>query len=356
MVSAPTSGTPTASGIAAVRGGFADAAGRALPSVVKIATSAERKFRHPFLDDPTFQRFFGRERGGGGNNGDGSGSQQMRGEGSGVIVRKDGYILTNNHVIEGAQRILVELSDKRVLPAKLVGTDPETDLAVIKIEGDNFPAASFGDSRLLQAGEIVLAIGNPFGVFGNTVTMGIVSAVGRTQIGEGSPFESFIQTDAAINQGNSGGALVSAAGDLVGINTSIFTRTGDFSGIGFAIPTAIAMPIMEQLIATGEVKRGYLGASLGTVTTENAERLALKEPVGAFVDAVVDGGPGARAGLRPNDVIVEVNGRPIKDRPDAINTIAAIAPGQTIAVKLSRKGEPVEIRVTLDKRPGRPRQ
>lgn len=280
----------------------------------------------------------------------------MRGEGSGVIVRKDGYILTNNHVVEGAQRILVELSDKRVLPAKIVGTDPETDLAVIKIDGDNFPAVGFGDSRLLQAGEIVLAIGNPFGVFGNTVTMGIVSAVGRTQIGEGSPFESFIQTDAAINQGNSGGALVSASGELIGINTSIFTRTGDFSGIGFAIPTAIAVPIMEQLIATGEVKRGYLGASLGSVSAEIAERLALKETTGAYVDAVVDGGPGARAGLRPNDVIVEVNGRAVKDRPEAINTIAGISPGQTVELKLRRRGELIEIKVTLDKRPNRPRQ
>ncbi|TAG00101.1 MAG: PDZ domain-containing protein [Betaproteobacteria bacterium] len=341
---------------ASIRGGFADAAGRALPSVVKIATSAERKFRHPFLDDPTFQRFFGRDRNGRGNGGNDENSQQMRGEGSGVIVRKDGYILTNNHVVEGAQRILVELSDKRVLPAKIVGTDPETDLAVIKIDGDNFPAVGFGDSRLLQAGEIVLAIGNPFGVFGNTVTMGIVSAVGRTQIGEGSPFESFIQTDAAINQGNSGGALVSAGGELIGINTSIFTRTGDFSGIGFAIPTAIAVPIMEQLIATGEVKRGYLGASLGSVSAEIAERLALKETTGAYVDAVVDGGPGARAGLRPNDVIVEVNGRAVKDRPEAINTIAGISPGQTVELKLRRRGELIEIKVTLDKRPNRPRQ
>jgi serine protease DegQ len=337
--------------------GFGDAAKRALPSVVKIATSAERKFRHPFLDDPNFQKFFGRDRNSGSdNNRSDSESQQMRGEGSGVIIRKDGYILTNNHVVEGAQRIIVELTDKRVFPAKVIGTDSETDLAVIKVEGADFPAITFADSKNLQVGEIVLAIGNPFGVFGNTVTMGIVSAVGRTQIGDGTPFESFIQTDAAINQGNSGGALVSTGGELLGINTSIFTRTGDFSGIGFAIPTAIAIPVMEQLIAGGEVKRGYLGASLGQISAEIAQRLSLKESVGAVVAAVVDGGPGARAGLKPNDVIVEVNGKTVRDRGEAISAIAAMAPNQTIPIKVNRKGELTEIKVTLEKRPPRPKQ
>ncbi len=335
----------------AMRVGFGDAAKRALPSVVKIGTSAERKQRHPFMDDPAFQRFFGRDR----NRADG-GSQEMRGEGSGVIVRKDGYILTNNHVVEGAQKITVELTDKRVLPAKIVGTDPETDLAVIKIEGDDFAAMPFGDSQSLQVGEIVLAIGNPFGVFGNTVTMGIVSAVGRTQMSEGSPFESFIQTDAAINQGNSGGALVSAAGELVGINTSIFTRTGDFSGIGFAIPTAIVMPVMEQLIAGGEVKRGYLGVSLDILPPDAAQKLSLKDAKGAVVAAVLDDGPGARAGLRLNDVIIAVNGNDVADRADAINAIAKAQPGQTIPLKVSRSGELSEVKVTLGKRPSRKQQ
>jgi serine protease DegQ len=353
-VSAPAAmpAVPSTANGQVLRAGFGDAAKRALPAVVKIATSAERKYRHPILDDPTFKDLFGRDRNSGSSN---DGSQQMRGEGSGVIVRKNGYILTNNHVVEGAQRILVELTDKRTLPAKVVGTDSETDLAVIKIEGDDFPAISLADSGSLQVGEIVLAIGNPFGVFGNTVTMGIVSAVGRTQIGEGTPFESFIQTDAAINQGNSGGALVNASGELVGINTSIFTRTGDFSGIGFAIPTAIAIPVMDQLIAGGEVKRGYLGASLGQISPEIVQRLSLKESTGAVVAAVVDGGPGARAGLRPNDVIVEVNGKAVKDRGEAISAIAAMAPNQTIPIKLNRKGELTEIKVTLDKRPPRPK-
>jgi S1-C subfamily serine protease len=208
----------------------------------------------------------------------------------------------------------------------------------------------------LQVGEIVLAIGNPFGVFGNTVTMGIVSAVGRTQIAEGSPFESFIQTDAAINQGNSGGALVSAAGELVGINTSIFTRTGDFSGIGFAIPTAIVVPVMEQLIAGGEVKRGYLGVSLDILPPDAKQKLSLKEAKGAVVAAVLEGGPGASAGLRLNDVIVAVNGAEVNDRADAINAIAKAQPGQTIPLRVSRSGELSEVKVTLGKRPSRKQQ
>lgn len=351
-VQIPVAAAPTP----AVRGGspvasnsFSEAAKRALPSVVKIATSAQRKTRNPLMDDPTFQRFFGRQRE------DGS-AQQLLGEGSGVIVRADGYILTNNHVIEGAQQIQVELTDKRLLPAKIIGIDPDTDLAVIKIEGSDFPAITLGDSQALQVADVVLAIGNPFGVFGNTVTMGIVSALGRTQISETNLFESFIQTDAAINQGNSGGALVNTHGDLIGINSSIFTRTGDFSGIGFAIPTALAKPIMEQLIATGEVKRGYLGANLGTVTPDIAQRLALKDAKGAFVGAVLDGAPGSRAGLRVNDVIVEINGKATTDRTDAVNTIAMAAPEQTIPLKVVRQGELVELKVTLGRRPQLKRQ
>ncbi|TAG72021.1 MAG: 2-alkenal reductase, partial [Burkholderiales bacterium] len=185
--------------------GLSDAAKRALPSVVKIATSAERRFRHPLMEDPMFERFFGRDR-------QMRESQPLTGQGSGVIVRADGYILTNNHVVEGAEKIQVELYDKRVFAAKKIGVDPESDLAVIKIEATELPALAFDDSEKLSPGDFVLAIGNPFGVFGNSVTMGIVSALGRTQIGDGSPFESFIQTDAAINQGNSGGALVNASG------------------------------------------------------------------------------------------------------------------------------------------------
>ena len=323
---------------------FNEAAKRALPSVVKIATSSQRRRSNPLLEDPTFQRFFGRQR-------EEGNAQLMLGEGSGVIVRADGYILTNNHVVEGSQQIQVELTDKRVFLAKVIGIDPESDLAVIKIEGDAFPAIAFADSQALQVADVVLAIGNPFGVFGNTVTMGIVSALGRTQVSESSPFESFIQTDAAINQGNSGGALVNTSGELVGINSSIFTRTGDFSGIGFAIPSALARPIMEQLIATGEVKRGYLGVNLGTITPDIAARLSLKDAKGAFVGAVLDGAPGSRAGLRVNDVIVEINGKATLDRTEAVNTIALAAPEQTIPLKIIRQGEVLDIKVTLGKRP-----
>ncbi len=324
--------------------GLSDAAKRALPSVVKIATSAERRFRHPLMEDPMFERFFGRDR-------QMRESQPLTGQGSGVIVRADGYILTNNHVVEGAEKIQVELYDKRVFAAKKIGVDPESDLAVIKIEATELPALAFDDSEKLSPGDFVLAIGNPFGVFGNSVTMGIVSALGRTQIGDGSPFESFIQTDAAINQGNSGGALVNASGNLVGINTSIFTRTGDFSGIGFAIPTTIAKPILEQLIANGEVRRGYLGATLGSITPELKERLSLRDSKGAFVAAVLDDGPGARGGVRPNDVIIEINGRAVTDRTDAINVIASTPPERTISLKLLRGSDTKEVSVTLGKRP-----
>jgi serine protease DegQ len=334
----------------ALQASTADAAKRALPSVVKISTSAERRLRHPLFDDPAFDRFFNRDRQ------ERSQVQPMTGQGSGVIVRADGYILTNNHVVDGAEKIQVELFDKRIFSAKKVGVDVESDLAVIRVDATELPALPFEDSTTLAVGDWVLAIGNPFGVFGNSVTMGIVSALGRTQIGEGSPFESFIQTDAAINQGNSGGALVNISGNLVGINTSIFTRTGDFSGIGFAIPTSIAKPILEQLIAYGEVRRGYIGATLGTVTPELQQRLSLKEARGAFVAAVLDGGPGARAGVRPNDVIVEVNGKPINDRADAINTIASSAPEQTISMKLLRGSDTKDVSVTLGKRPPPPKQ
>jgi serine protease DegQ len=330
---------------------LSDAAKRALPAVVKISTSAERRFRNPFADDPVLERFFGRNRQG--ERGD---AQPLIGQGSGVIVRADGYILTNNHVIEGAEKIQVELYDKRVFSAKKIGTDPESDLAVIRVEATDLPTVAIEDSSKLAVGDLVLAIGNPFGVFGNSVTMGIVSALGRTQIADGNPFESFIQTDAAINQGNSGGALVNIAGDLVGINTSIFTRTGDFSGIGFAIPTELAKPVLEQLIANGEVRRGYIGATLGTITPDLQNRLALKEAKGAFVAAVIDGGPGARAGVRPNDVIVEVNGKAISDRAEAINAIASSAPEQTISLKLLRGNDTKDVNVTLGKRPLPPKQ
>ncbi|MCS6996891.1 MAG: trypsin-like peptidase domain-containing protein [Casimicrobiaceae bacterium] len=344
-VAAPAGAPPASSSASGSQITFAPGASAALPSVVKIATSAERRrFRHPLFDDPAFERFFGRPRD--------SDPQLVLGEGSGVIVRADGYILTNKHVIEGAQNIQVELSDKRVFRARLVGTDPETDLAVIKVDSpDPLPAIVFGDSNALRPGDVVLAIGNPFGVFGSSVTMGIVSATGRTQIGDSNPFEHFIQTDAAINQGNSGGALVNTAGQLVGINTSIFTRTGDFSGIGFAIPTAVALPILEQLIATGRVERGFLGVTLSAVPLDAIKALGLKNNKGAFVQAVAADGPGSRAGLRPGDVIIRINRKPIEDRIEAVNAIAMTKPGTTIPITVVREGAELEIEVTLAARP-----
>jgi serine protease DegQ len=341
--------TPAAAAVLGATGkqiSLSEAAKRALPAIVKISTSAERRYRHPLFEDPRFQQFFGRQ-----GQERPQESQPLSGQGSGVIIRADGYILTNNHVIEGAERIQVELYDKRILTAKKVGVDPESDLAVIRVEATELPALAVDDSEKVLVGDLVLAIGNPFGVFGSSVTMGIVSALGRTQIGEGNPFESFIQTDAAINQGNSGGALVNLAGNLIGINTSIFTRTGDFSGIGFAIPTSIAKPIVEQLISFGEVRRGYIGATLGSITPDLRNRLELKDAKGAYVQAVIDGGPGARAGIRPNDVIVEVNGRPIGDRAEAINAIASLPPEQTVSIKVLRGGELRDVIVTLAKRP-----
>jgi serine protease DegQ len=342
----PTTAATAVSGAAGKQISLSEAAKRSLPAIVKISTSAERRYRHPLFEDPRFQQFFGRQ-----GQERPQESQPLSGQGSGVIVRADGYILTNNHVIDGAERIQVELYDKRVFTAKKVGVDPESDLAVIRVDATDLPTLVIDDSQSVLVGDLVLAIGNPFGVFGNSVTMGIVSALGRTQLGEGNPFESFIQTDAAINQGNSGGALVNLAGNLIGINTSIFTRTGDFSGIGFAIPTSIAKPILEQLIAFGEVRRGYIGATLGSITPDLRNRLELKDSKGAYVQAVIDGGPGSRAGIRPNDVIVEVNGRPIGDRAEAINSIASLPPDQTVRIKVLRSGELRDVNVTLAKRP-----
>ena len=322
---------------------FAPVVKKAAPAVVNIYVRGQVQVQtSPFGDDPFFRRFFGTQ------------ERMQSSLGSGVIVSPDGVVVTNTHVVKLGSRaeIKVVLADKREFDARVLFADEKTDIAILKLEGaDRLSFLDFEDSDGLEVGDMVLAIGNPFGVFGNTVTMGIVSALGRTQIADGNPFESFIQTDAAINQGNSGGALVNAQGELVGINSSIFTRTGDFSGIGFAIPTAIARPIMEQLIAHGEVKRGYIGANLGSVTPDIAKRLALKESKGAFVAAVIDGAPGSRAGLRVNDVIVEINGRATADRGDAVNTIAMSSPEQTLPLKVLRDGEIIDLKITLGRRP-----
>jgi Do/DeqQ family serine protease len=321
---------------------YSDAVRRATPSVVNIMTSKEiRTERHPLLNDPIFRRFFGEQLP--------DESQRASSLGSGVIVTSSGYVLTNNHVVEAADEIEVALADGKKLLAKVVGNDPETDLAVPRIEGDNMPAIQFGSSEALRVGDVVLAIGNPFGV-GQTVTSGIVSALGRTGLGINT-FENFIQTDAAINPGNSGGALVDASGSLVGINTAIFSRSGGSIGIGFAIPVSTARMVLEQIVKNGSVTRGWIGVEVREITPPIAESFRLEDTRGALIAGVLRGGPADRAGVKPGDVLVEVQGRPVADPTGMLNLIAALAPGQDAKLKLKRRGKEVEAAITVGRRP-----
>ncbi len=325
---------------------FAPAVKRALPAVVSIATSRVDRRSSPFDGDPVFEKLFGRR-------GSNAPQERMLGEGSGAIVTADGLVLTNFHVINGATKIEVALVDGRTMQAKVVGADPESDLAVLRVEGQNLPVIPLGNSDGLQVGDVVLAMGNPFGI-SNTVTMGIVSALSRKRVSETNPFEDFIQTDAAINPGNSGGPLVNSAGELVGINTAIFTRTGSTAGIGFSIPSNLVRSTMEQIVATGTVTRGYLGVSMGQLSPEAAQAISVAPDLrGAVIGAVVGDGPAARAGLRPNDVITEINGKAVVDEFDAISTIANSRPGSTIPIKIVRRSESFTVSATLDKRPPR---
>ncbi len=321
---------------------YSDAVRRATPSVVNIFTSKEiHAERHPLLDDPIFRRFFG----------DPAPDETQRASslGSGVIVTSSGYILTNNHVVETADEIEVALADGKKLLAKVVGNDPETDLAVLRIDGGNLPAMRFGSSEDLRVGDVVLAIGNPFGV-GQTVTSGIVSALGRTGLGINT-FENFIQTDAAINPGNSGGALIDASGNLVGINTAIFSRSGGSIGIGFAIPVSTAKMVLEQIVKTGSVTRGWIGVEVQEITTPIAESFNLEEARGALIAGVLRGGPADKAGVKPGDILVEVQGKPVVDPSGMLNLVAALAPGQAAKVKLKRQGHDVEASITVGRRP-----
>ena len=321
---------------------FNDAVARATPSVVNIFTSKEvRAQRHPLLNDPVFRRFFGDQLP--------DEAQRASSLGSGVIVSANGYILTNNHVVEAADEIEIALADGKKLLAKVVGNDPETDLAVLRVTSDNLPAITFGSSETLRVGDVVLAIGNPFGV-GQTVTSGIVSALGRTGLGINT-FENFIQTDAAINPGNSGGALVDAGGNLVGINTAIFSRTGSSTGIGFAIPVSTAKMVLDQIVKNGSVTRGWIGVEVQEITPPVAESFKLGASRGALIAGVLRGGPADKAGVKPGDVLVEVQGRPVADPAGMLNLIAALAPGQSAKVKLKRKGQDVDATVTVGRRP-----
>ncbi len=323
---------------------FAEAAAKSRPSVVNIFTSKEvRTPRSPFMDDPVFRRFFG-DRFQMNNR-----PQRVSNLGSGVIVSVDGLILTNHHVIEAADEIQVALPDGKTLQAEVVGTDPETDLAVLKVKQKALPAVTFAKAENLRVGDVVLAIGNPFGV-GQTVTMGIVSALGRSHLGINT-FENYIQTDAAINPGNSGGALVDASGNLVGINTAIFSRSGGNLGIGFAIPVSIVRQVMEQIIAHGAVTRGWVGIEVQEITPEIADSFNLKSTEGALIAGVLRGGPADRAGIHPGDILVAVGGKPVRDSSSLLNLIAVLPPGKVAQLRLIRDQVEMQLLVTVEKRP-----
>jgi Do/DeqQ family serine protease len=326
---------------------YSDAVRKAVPAVVNIFTSKEIKAqRHPFLDDPLFRHFFGdrlEEE-----------PQRAASLGSGVIVSSKGYILTNHHVVEAADEIEVALVDGKKLKARAVGSDPETDLAVLQVEGGTVPAITFGDADALRVGDVVLAIGNPFGV-GQTVTMGIVSALGRNQLGINT-FENFIQTDAAINPGNSGGALIDTAGNLVGINTAIFSPSGGSLGIGFAIPVSSAKQVMEQIIATGSVTRGWIGVEAQEITPEIADSFRLSSTNGVLIAGVLRGGPAEKAGLKPGDILVAIEGKPVKDPNSMLNLVAALVPGKAASLSFRRDNKDVEVQVAVGKRPTQQRR
>jgi len=327
---------------------YADAAAKSRPSVVNIFTSKEvRAQRNPLLDDPVFRRFFG-DRFNTDNNANDR-PQRVSNLGSGVIVSADGYILTNHHVVEAADEIQVALPDGKTLPAKVVGTDPETDVAVLKVVHARLPAITFAKQDTLRVGDVALAIGNPFGV-GQTVTMGIVSALGRSHLGINT-FENYIQTDAAINPGNSGGALVDGSGNLVGVNTAIFSRSGGNLGIGFAIPVSIVRQVMEQIIAHGAVTRGWLGIEVQEISPEIAESFGLKTTDGALIAGVLRGGPADRAGIRPGDVLMAVNGKPVTDSVSLLNLIAALPPGKIAQLRLIREQTEMQKLAKVEKRP-----
>ncbi|HEX3140906.1 MAG TPA: trypsin-like peptidase domain-containing protein [Rhizobacter sp.] len=332
---------PVALSPAGAASSYAVAARRATPAVVSIIASKAPQ-RTPHGEDPWFKFFFG----------DQAQRQQQQpqvGLGSGVIVSPEGYLLTNNHVIEGADDVEVQLPDGRQAKAKLVGADPETDVAVLKITLDKLPVITFGSIETVQVGDVVLAIGNPFGV-GQTVTSGIVSALGRNQLGINT-FENFIQTDAAINPGNSGGALVDANGNLLGINTAIYSRTGGSLGIGFAVPVSTAKLVMEGLIRDGQVTRGWIGVEPRDLTPEIAETFNLPIKEGVLITGVLQNGPASVGGLRPGDVVVKVADTPVINTVQLLAAVAALKPQAPAAIGIQRGDKALSLNVIVAQRP-----
>ena len=325
-------------------GSFSAAAQKVMPAVVNIFTTSEIKNpNNAFMEDPRFRFFFGDQF-------EDNAPQQASSLGSGVLVSHDGYILTNHHVVEAADQIEVALADGRKAKGHIIGSDPETDLAVIKIDiGNNLPAITFGQSDQAKVGDIVLAVGNPFAV-GQTVTMGIVSAVKRNHLGLNA-FENFIQTDAAINPGNSGGALVDVNGNLIGINSAIYSPNGGSLGIGFAIPVSTAKKIMEQIILTGSVTRGWIGVAVQEITPELAESFKLGKIQGVLISEVVRRGPADQAKVKAGDILISVDNNLLIDSSSMLETIAALQPGKSVALKLLRNQKEVVVEVKIGRRP-----
>ncbi|GAB7538836.1 Do family serine endopeptidase [Burkholderia sp. 3C] len=336
-------------GGAPAQASYADAAQKAMPAVVNVFSSKDGSLPpDPRAKDPLFRYFFGDRN-----------PRHQREEpasnlGSGVIVSPEGYILTNQHVVEGADQIEVALADGRTSTAKVIGNDPETDLAVLKINLTNLPTITLGRSDKARVGDVVLAIGNPFGV-GQTVTMGIISALGRNHLGINT-FENFIQTDAPINPGNSGGALVDVSGNLLGINTAIYSRSGGSLGIGFAIPVSTARTVLESIITSGAVTRGWIGVEPQDLTPEIADSFGLAQKSGAIVAGVLQGGPADKAGIKPGDILTTVNDEPITDTTKLLNTVAQIKPGTPTKVSVVRKTRSFDLTVVIGKRPPPPKQ
>lgn len=327
---------------------FSDAAQKAMPAVVNISTTKEVKLpRPPLMEDPVFRYFFGDQLG--------MQTQKSTNLGSGVIVSEKGYILTNSHVVDAADEIEVALADARRARARVVGSDPDTDLAVLKVDLPRLPAITFGHPEQARVGDVVLAIGNPYG-FGSTVTLGIVSALGRSNLPINIPFQNYIQTDAAVNPGNSGGALVDTGGNLIGINSSIYSSTGSYVGIGFAIPATVAKGVLEQIIQHGAVTRGWIGIAAQDMTGEIAESFKLASAKGALISEVVNDSPADKSGVKPGDILIAVNGRSVADSTAMLNLISALQPGQQARLKIIRERRETELLVTVGRRPTPPPQ